>query len=56
MVVYIIVMTFKKKEETQMSHNFGGETVVVWGAFAFTGKLPMTWIRTNVNSQDYISS
>lgn len=37
-----------------MSRNFGGGTVMVWAAFSLTGKTPICWISTKMNSEKYI--
>jgi len=37
-----------------MSRNFGGCTVMIWGAFSYIGKLPIAWISSKMKSIDYV--
>lgn len=34
--------------------NFGGETVMIWAAFSYTGKTPLCIISTRMDSSKYI--
>lgn len=44
----------RKEKEVRMSRNFGGGTLMIWGAFSFHGKLPLAWISTRMNSESYV--
>lgn len=44
----------KDKEVTRSKRNFGGGSVMVWGAFWHDGKLPICFITTRMNSKAYI--
>lgn len=43
----------KATEVTRAKRNFGGGSVMVWGAFYYGGKLPICFITTRMNSKDY---
>ena len=42
------------KGVTRSKRNFGGGTVMVWGAFCYPGKLPICFISTHTNSDAYV--
>lgn len=44
----------RKDPEIRMSRNFGGGSVMVWGAFSQVGKLPLAFISNKMKSSDYI--
>lgn len=44
----------RKDPEKCMSRNFGGGTVMIWAAFCYTGKTPMCFISSRMNSENYI--
>lgn len=44
----------RKDPKTCMSRNFGGGSVMVWGAFSLIGKLQLQWISTRMNSDKFI--
>ena len=44
----------RKNNPPRMSRNFGGGSVMVWAAFSYTGKTPMCFISTKMNSDRYI--
>lgn len=37
-----------------MSRNFGGASVMIWGAFSYHGKLKLCFISTKMYSEKYI--
>jgi len=37
-----------------MSRNFGGGTVMIWGAFSYIEKLPIAWISSKMKSTNYV--
>lgn len=45
----------RKEKTVKMSRNFGGGSLMVWGGFSFAGNLPIAWISTRMNSEDYIN-
>lgn len=44
----------RKEKEIQMSRNFGGGSLMVWGGFTFAGALPLAWITTRMSAADYV--
>lgn len=44
----------RAEPEIFSKRNFGGGTLMVWGAFPYRGKVPLAWISTKMTSQDYI--
>ena len=39
--------------EARMSRNFGGGSVMVWGAFCYNGKVPIVFVSKKMNSEYY---
>lgn len=43
----------RKEKEIFAKRNFGGGSLMVWGAFCYNGVLPLVKISTRMNSADY---
>lgn len=43
----------RKNRDVRMSRNFGGGSVLIWGAFSYNGKTPICIITTKMNSIKY---
>lgn len=44
----------RRERQTRMSRNFGGGSVMVWGAFGYCGKTPICVISTRMNAEKYV--
>jgi len=43
----------RDEREVRMSRNYGGGSLMIWGAFSIKGKLPLAFITTKMNSKKY---